>query len=77
VILTRLGKYDAAVRDLEAASQTLRDPSVLYHLARAYLKMGKPDEARKYRDRALEAGLGREQLQQSERADWDAVMNPS
>ncbi len=77
VILTRLGRYDDAVRDLEAAAQWLRDPSVYYHLTRAYVRMGKPDLARKSRDRALQAGLGPEQLQGSERADWDAVMkNP-
>ena len=74
VILTRLGRYDDAVRDLEAAAQNLRDPSVYYHLTRAYVRMGKPDLARKFRDRALEAGLSRDQLQGSERADWDAVM---
>ncbi len=76
VIYTRLGKYPEAVKDLEAASGSLRDPSVDFHLARAYLKMGKPEEARKTRERALKAGLGRERLQESERADWDAVMNP-
>lgn len=77
VILTRLGNYPDAVRDLREAADGLRDnPSVEFHLARAYLKMGKPEEARKSRERALKAGLGRERLQESERADWDAVMNP-
>ena len=38
--------------------------------------MGKPDEAKKARDRAFKNGLTREKLQESERADWDAVMNP-
>ena len=58
MIYTRLGKYDEAVRDIEAASRALKDPTVDYHLARAYLKMGKPDDAAKRpANAALKAGL--------------------
>lgn len=74
-IYTRMGKYEEAVADLEAAAKNLRDPAIYYHLARAYTKMGKAEEARKNRDRALKAGLDRASLQPSEKADWDPVMN--
>jgi tetratricopeptide (TPR) repeat protein len=74
VILTRLSEYDKAVRDLESAIRDVPAGSFFYHLARAYLKMGKPDQARKQRDRAVEAGLTRDQLQSSELDDWDKVM---
>jgi tetratricopeptide (TPR) repeat protein len=74
VILTRLGKFDEAVKNLESAAADLHDGSTYFHLARAFLKWGKPAEARKYRDRAREAGLARDQLQHSEQDDWDAVM---
>jgi cellulose synthase operon protein C len=76
VIYTRLGKYDAALADLEVAARDLHDPSVYFHLARVYLKKGKADEVRKNRELALKAGLTRERLQEAERADWDAIMNP-
>ena len=77
VIYTRLGKYDEAVNDLEAASKELKEhASSDFHLARALLKMGKADEAAKARERALKAGLTRDRLDNAEKADWDAVMNP-
>ncbi len=74
VILTRLGKCDAAVKDLEQASQKLVDPSVEYHLARAYQKLGKDENARKHSGRARAAGLKPEQLQPCDRIDWETVM---
>lgn len=76
VILTRLGRLPEAVRDLEDAARELPDPSVSFHLARAYRKMGRIDEARRYRDRARKGGLAREHLQRCELADWDTVMSP-
>jgi tetratricopeptide (TPR) repeat protein len=74
VVLTRLGRYDEAVHDLDAAVRATPSGSFLYHLARTYRKMNRPDDARSCRDRARAAGLTREQLQPSEQADWDAVM---
>ena len=76
VILTRLDRLPEAVNDLGYAANELKEASVYYHLARAYHKMGKPDEVRRYRDLARKGGLAREQLQRSELADWDTVMNP-
>jgi tetratricopeptide (TPR) repeat protein len=75
VIFTRLDKIDAALADLEAAARDLPTGPVYFHLARAYQKKGKPDDARKYRDLATKAGLTRDQLQGAERAEWDAVIN--
>src|SRR5262249_36720425 len=75
VILTRLGRYEEAARDLEAAAREAPAGMFLYHLARTYRKMGRVDAARQCRDRAKQAGLTREQLQGGELADWDAVMN--
>lgn len=74
VILTRLDRLDEAIHDLEAAAKDSRDGSLYFHLARAHLKKGNADEARKYRELAAATGLTREQLQPSERPEWDAVM---
>src|SRR5262249_24295098 len=75
VILTRLGRLGDAVKDLETAAAGMpRDPTVHYHLARAYLRQNNADAARKARDRALGSGLTREQLQPCDQSDWDAVM---
>jgi predicted Zn-dependent protease len=76
VILTRLGRYDEAVRDLSAAARDYPTGAVYYHLARAYKKQGKLDDFHTARTRARELGIAREQLQPSELADWDEVMNP-
>ncbi|WP_422931941.1 tetratricopeptide repeat protein [Singulisphaera sp. PoT] len=74
VILTRLGRYDEAIKDLEAASNAVPNGPFLYHLARAYLKKGNNESFQKTRARTKEAGLRPDQLQASERADWDEVM---
>jgi uncharacterized protein HemY len=74
MILCRLGRYDESVRTLDEAARATPAASFLYHLARTYHKMNRPDDARSYRDRARQAGLTRDQLQPSELADWDAVM---
>jgi tetratricopeptide (TPR) repeat protein len=75
VILTRLDRLSDAVKDLETAAAALKDPAVDYHLARVYRKLGKTEDARKFRDRAKGAGLTRERLQSGDQADWDEVMN--
>ena len=71
VILTRLGKLDDAIKDLEAAAAAIPSGRCLYHLARAYRKKGGGDDSRKARDRAEQAGLRPEQLQPSDRGEWD------
>jgi tetratricopeptide (TPR) repeat protein len=75
VILLRLKRFDDAERDLKTVEKgkTRDDPTLDYHLFRLYKKWGKPDEARKYRERAEKAGLKRDQLQPSELADWETV----
>ena len=74
VILTRLGKLDEAIKDLESAASAMPSGPVYYHLAKAYRKQGRGDEFRKARDRAKQAGLRPEQLQPSERWEWDDIM---
>lgn len=74
VILTRLGRFDDAVKDLETAVKAMKDPTAEFHLARVYLKLGDTAAAQTHRDRAREGGLTREQLQACDRADWDTVM---
>ena len=76
VILTHLGRFDEAVRDLSAAARDYPTGAVYYHLARAYKNQGKVDDFHAARDRARKLGIGREQLQPSELAAWDEVMNP-
>ena len=75
VILTRLGKLDEAIKDLESAASALPSGPVYYHLAKAYRKQGRGDEFRKARDRARQAGLRPEQLQPSERGDWNDIID--
>ena len=74
VILTRLGKLDEAIKDLESAASAMPSGPVYYHLAKAYRKQGRGDEFRKARDRAKQAGLRPKQLQPSERGEWDDIM---
>jgi tetratricopeptide (TPR) repeat protein len=75
VILTRLGKFDQAIKDLEAAVQMAPAASLRYHLARAYHKAGHEAECQKYRALAKQAGLAPNQLQPNEKAEMDALMN--
>ena len=70
VILTRLGRLDEAVKDLETATRVVPTGPILFHLARAYQKQGRTDDFRKARDRARAAGLVAEQLQPGEREEW-------
>ncbi|MHC5544354.1 hypothetical protein ACYOEI_39500, partial [Singulisphaera rosea] len=74
VILIRLGKLDEAIADLEIAAKAIPTGPYLYHLARAYRLKGREDDFRKVRARAKDAGLRPEQLQPSELADWEQVM---
>jgi Tfp pilus assembly protein PilF len=74
VILTRLGRLDEAITDLETAAQAAPSAVAFYHLARAYNKAGKVAQFQKYRDRAREAGLNASQLQPSEQAEMEKLM---
>ncbi|MDR3638954.1 MAG: tetratricopeptide repeat protein [Isosphaeraceae bacterium] len=70
VILTRLGRFDEAIKDLETAARAVPTGPIFFHLARAYQKQGRTDDFRKARDRARAAGLLPEQLQPGEREEW-------
>jgi cellulose synthase operon protein C len=75
VILTRLGKFDQAISDLEAAVQASPTAAAYYyHLARAYHNAGRTAEFQKYRARAKETGLNASLLEPSERVEMDKLM---
>jgi tetratricopeptide (TPR) repeat protein len=75
VIETRLGHLDLAIKDLEEAASAQPSATVSFHLARAYQKRGRMTEFRAWRDRARQAGLRPEQLEESDRSDWKAIMS--
>lgn len=74
VVLTRLGRLDEAIRDLEAAARANPSATTYYHLARAHHEAGHADAFREARDRARRAGLAPEQLQPGERAEMKQLM---
>ena len=76
VILTRLGRHDEAIRDLEDSNRVKPSAVAEFHLALACHEAGREDEFRKYRDRVKEAGLKPEQLDASERAAFEALWKP-
>lgn len=57
VILTRLGKFDEAIENLEQAIEMEPSADRHYFLARAYHKAGQDDQFRSHLDQAREAGL--------------------
>ena len=67
VIEIRLGQLDDAIKDLEEAAAALPTGPVYFHLARAFQKKGRMAEFRASRDRARQAGIRPEQLDESER----------
>jgi tetratricopeptide (TPR) repeat protein len=69
VILLRLGRTDDALRDLESAAGAIPSAPICYHLARAYLAAGRPEDAAKALAKAKAAGLKPELLQPSERPE--------
>ena len=76
VIYTRLGNFEAAVADLKPprrASETRRSITTWRGPTSRWVRPARPASAR---ERARKGGLTRDRLQESERADWDAVMNP-
>ena len=76
VILTRLGRYDEAIRALESAAAVLPTGPVYYHLARACSKAGRAEGLARYRDLVRQAKLEPSQLQPVERAEYPSVMDP-
>ncbi len=77
VILTRLGRYDEAFKDLKAAAVSLPSATIFYHLARLSKIANRPEEFLKYRDLAKQAGLTANDLQPSERAEMESIMRES
>jgi predicted Zn-dependent protease len=72
VILTRLGKADDAVKDLEGAAAGPRPTASSYfHLARAYALAGQAGKARDALGRAEKAGLAPDKLEPRDRRDLD------
>ena len=74
VILTRLGRLDEAINDLEAAAEALPAGSITFHLARAYKKKGRADDFQKALALLKKSGLRADQLEPSDRKEWDEVM---
>lgn len=74
VILTRLGRLDEAVKDLEASVSSQPTGPSYYHLARAYHKQGLASQFEKARQLARKARLRPDELQPSERAEWALIM---
>ena len=74
VIEIRLGRLDDAIKDLEEAAEALPTGPVYFHLARAFQKKGRMADFRACRDRARQAGIRPEQLEESEKNDWNLIM---
>lgn len=75
VILTRMGKFDEAIHELETAAATGPSPAIYYHLARACHKAGQEAGCAKNRTLAKQAGLSASHLQPHEREEMDKLMN--
>jgi tetratricopeptide (TPR) repeat protein len=74
VILTRLGRLDEAIRDLEEAAKGKPDAAVYYHLARAYHKAGREADFRRARAAARQAGMTPERLDPVDREEMKALL---
>jgi tetratricopeptide (TPR) repeat protein len=74
VILTRLKRFDEAVKDLEEVIRAAPNGLHHFHLARAYSRAGQTADALKNRDLAKAAGLALEGVDASERADLKALL---
>ena len=72
--LFKLGRLDEAINDLEAATEALPTGSITFHLARAYKKKGRADDFQKALALVKKSGLRADQLEPSDRKDWDEVM---
>jgi tetratricopeptide (TPR) repeat protein len=76
VILTRLGRLDEAIKELEEATRARPTPVFYAHLARAYQKAGQDEQFRKTRDQALRGGFSPKMFDPSERAEIEAMLKP-
>jgi tetratricopeptide (TPR) repeat protein len=73
VILSRMGRLDEAIKDLEEVAQAEPTGVHFYHLAQAYRKAGRDAEFRKALEKARQAGLNAETLDPTERAAFEAM----
>jgi tetratricopeptide (TPR) repeat protein len=71
-ILTRLGRYDAAIKDLETAGE--QSPVHLFHLARVYQKAGRVPDAKKAISLAKKIGLIEDRLEPAERPELKSLL---
>jgi tetratricopeptide (TPR) repeat protein len=76
VILSRLGRHEDAIQDLEESNRLNPLPQTEFHLANTYRAAGREVEFRNYRDRIRKAGLKPEQLDPSERATLETMLKP-
>ena len=75
MILLRLGRLDEAIRDLEEAARLAPNGLHQFHLARAYLKANRVDDARRARDDARKAGFTAAQADPAEQASVEPVLS--
>ena len=73
VILTRLGRYDEAIADLERAARAAGGLSH-FRLAQAYQKAGRTADARASLEAARKAGATPAQADATERAEFEALV---
>jgi tetratricopeptide (TPR) repeat protein len=77
VILIRLGRLDEAVKDLTEALKLGSNGGRLYHLAKAYKKMGREEDFRRTFEEAKRAGLtNTTMVDPTERAEIEALLRP-
>jgi tetratricopeptide (TPR) repeat protein len=74
VILTRLGKYEEAIKDLEDAVREAPTGLHHFHLARAYRLAGRLKDAADSRKAAKIAGLTLEGVDATERKDFRELL---
>jgi tetratricopeptide (TPR) repeat protein len=65
--------YELAIRDLETAVSMQAEPAMYFHLARAYLKVNRQEDAKKALEDGGERGLKREGLDPFEQPQWSQV----
>jgi tetratricopeptide (TPR) repeat protein len=77
VILTRLDRLEEAVTDLKEAVKVESNGVRLYHLAKAYKKMGRDEDFRRTFEEARRAGVtSPATVDSTERADLEALLKP-
>jgi tetratricopeptide (TPR) repeat protein len=77
VILTRLGRLEEAVEDLKEAVKLGSNGVRLFHLAKAYKKMGREEDFRRTFEEAQQAGLTNTiTVDRTERAEIEALLKP-